>query len=174
MLVDHFLDRDRAGHGGALAQERRRRAEGEAGDMPQRREQRRPHAALDNESVESGKVAFLLLGHAADHRRGGGAAEHRELSLIDAGGAVLAGVVDADPARDRLLARGIAGQAVLSLAHAGRRRSARERSAKRQKMTSATEASRFHPASDTPNSAHCGPPHPPGPWALRPGAKSRA
>src|SRR5690348_6095945 len=101
-------------------------------------------------------MALLLLGHAADDGRCGRPAEHGELPLIDAGSAVFAGVIDADHACDILRARGIAGQGMHFLAHAVLRLSAGERSANRQNTTSASDASRFHPASDTPSSAHCG------------------
>src|SRR6185437_2013551 len=155
MLVDYFLDRDRAGHRRALAEERRRGAQGVARDMPQRRQHRRPHATLDDEPVEGIEMALLLLGHAADDRCRGGAAEHRELAVIDALRAIFAGVIDADHAGQLFPARGIARQTMWT-AHAASRCAAPRLSAPTQKTVRTMDASRFQPASVTPNSDHCG------------------
>src|SRR5258706_2044451 len=59
----------------------------------------------------------LLLGHGADCRVGRRAlGQHRELAVIDAARAVLAGMVDPDDALDQLARIGVARQAVLSCA----------------------------------------------------------
>ena len=110
--ADDLLDRDGAGHRGALAQGRAGRAEREAGGVPQRRQRGRPHAALDDQLVEGGEVALLLLGHAADGRGAFRAAEHGELARVNARGAELAGMVDADHALDQRRGRQVSRQAV--------------------------------------------------------------
>ena len=59
-------------------------------------------------------MTLLLLGHVADllRRRPASAAEHGELPVIDALGAVFAGMIDADDARDLALRAAIAGKAL--------------------------------------------------------------
>src|SRR6266567_4733523 len=89
MLVDHFLDRDRAGHRGALAEERARRTQRVARDVPERRERGRPYTMLAHQFLEALEVPALLLRHLADNAAGRGLAEHGELAFVDADGAVL-------------------------------------------------------------------------------------
>ena len=99
MAVDHLFDRFRAGHRRFLAHQRGHRAEGEAADMPQRRQQGRPHAVLRQQAVEGGEMAVFLCGHVAQGRRAGRLAEHGKLAGIDALGTVFAGMVDAATSR---------------------------------------------------------------------------
>ena len=101
VLVDHLLDRDRAGHGGTLAEQGGADAEREAGDVPERLQRGRTHAALGDQPLEGLQVAQLLLVHVADRRALGPVAEHRELTFVDPPGAVFAGMVDADHALDQ-------------------------------------------------------------------------
>ena len=61
MLVDRLFDRHRAGHRRLVAQQRRRRAEREAGHVPQWRQRGRPHAALGQQAVE----LFVVLAFGA-------------------------------------------------------------------------------------------------------------
>ena len=114
MLLDHFLDRDGARHRRPLAEQRARRTQRIACDVPDRGECGRPHPALDQQRVEGIQMRLLRLGHFADRGRGAAAAEHRELAVVDPLGAVLAGVIHADHAGDRLLWRGVAGEPVLA------------------------------------------------------------
>ena len=108
--VDHLFHRFGAGHRRARAEHRGRGSEREAGEVPQRLQQRRPHPPLRQHLVELGEVLAFLRGHLPDHRRGAAAPEHPELALVDAHRAVLAGVVDAQDAVDQLLFRQVAGQ----------------------------------------------------------------
>ena len=96
MGVDLVLDRGRAGHRRLRPDQRRGRAERVAGDMPERLEQGRAHAALRHHRVEMLEMPLLLRRHAGDQARGRLAvAEHRELAGIDAGRAIFAGLIDA-------------------------------------------------------------------------------
>ena len=83
-----------------------------AGNIPQRVKQGRPHPPLAQQRLEPGEVALLGLGHLPDHPGGAAAAEHVQLPFIDAGRAVLAGVIDAQHARDLLVGRTVARQSV--------------------------------------------------------------
>src|SRR6185312_5085881 len=114
MLVDHFFDSDGAGHCCALAEQGGRGAEREARDMPDRRQRRRPHAPVEHQLLERIEMALLLLGHVTDllRRTAAAAAEHRELPVIDALGAVFAGMVDADDACDFARRAAIAGESL--------------------------------------------------------------
>jgi hypothetical protein len=56
----------------------------------------------DDEALEGEEMALLLFGHLMDGGDDAAAAEHGELTIIDAGSAVLAGMVDADHPRDRV------------------------------------------------------------------------
>jgi len=99
-------------------------------------------------------VPFLLLGHLADGGAGAAASEHGELTVINARGAVFAGMVDADHPRDRIGGRPVAGQAV----GAARSRPVGGRIHRRPPLMTAlaqaavrsSEASTFQPASETP------------------------
>ncbi len=124
VVVDRLLHRHRARHRRARAHGGGERAEGEAGDVPQRQQGGRAHAALGDEAGEGVEVHLLLLLHVADRGLVPGAAQHGELALIDALGAILAGVVHADHALE-VVARGGAHRVVVSLP--GRRASARAR-----------------------------------------------
>ena len=66
---------------------------------------RGPNTTFGHQPFEGGEVALLLLRHVANGRRIGTAAEYGELPLIDAPGAILAGMVDTDDALNQLLAR---------------------------------------------------------------------
>ncbi len=116
--VDRLLDRHRASHRRAFAQRRGRRAEREAGEMPQRQHRGRAHAATHDQVGEPIQVLPLLFLHLAQHRGCVAAAQHRELAGIDPCRAILPGVVDADHARDRSLGVRIAGQMRSRVAHA--------------------------------------------------------
>src|SRR5690625_6582713 len=59
VLVDHFLDRNRTGHGCALADERGRRAERETGDVPDRLQDRGANATIREHLVESAQMYVL-------------------------------------------------------------------------------------------------------------------
>ena len=160
MLVDDLLDRDGAGHRRLLAEQRRRRAEREAGDVPERRQQR--SAARGARRAGASKAArwrFSCSAMRADRARRAAAPEHRELALIDARRAVFAGMVDADHrARPSSRRRRVAGQAMggarRCVMRAHRRRRCRAQGADADSRRSASEASRFQPASDTPNNDH--------------------
>jgi hypothetical protein len=71
-------------------------AEGEAGDVPDGQQRRRPHAPRRDVPGEGVEVHLLLRLHVADRFLVLRAAQHGELALVDALGAVLAGVVHAD------------------------------------------------------------------------------
>ena len=86
MLVDHLLDRHRAGHGRLLAHEGGARAEGEAGQVPERLQGRRPHPSLGDQVLEGLEVTGLLGVHLGDRRAAGRPPEDRELALVDAPG----------------------------------------------------------------------------------------
>src|SRR5256885_1003099 len=121
----------------------------------------RPHQFL-----EAGEVALLLLGHPPDRVAGAAAPQDGELAVIDADGAVLAGMVDPDHALDLRLGRRVAGQMgrapkpdrfghtaprrmrVRAGAVAGRRARANTR---KQIAAMISEANRLNPAIDTPN-----------------------
>ena len=110
MRIDHFLDGDRAGHGGLAAEQCRGGAEGIACGMPERPEGRRPHPAIDQELVEDLEMAALLGGHMLDRGARGPWRQHGELAIIDSPRAVFAGLVDADGARHAFGGGGVAGQ----------------------------------------------------------------
>ncbi len=97
VAVDLGLDRDGARHRRRRAEQRGADAERIAGDVPQRMQDGRADAALDDQVVEHREVPRLLRLHPPDRRGDGGAvAHHRELSGVDPRGAIFAGVVDAD------------------------------------------------------------------------------
>src|SRR5690606_36638081 len=78
-------------------EQRRRRTERVAGDRPQQLQSGRAHAALGHQRVEGLQVIVLLVCHRADFARMRRAVPHYgELPGVDPGGAVLAGLVDAD------------------------------------------------------------------------------
>src|SRR5260370_684982 len=89
--IDDLLDRDRAGHRRALTHQRGRRAEREAGGMPERSQQRGSDAPRDDEVLERGEMALLLFSHCAYRRGRTATAEHSELTVIDAGAAMIEG-----------------------------------------------------------------------------------
>ena len=113
MLGNDFLDRHRAGHGRPRPQQGAGRPQGETGGMPQGGQQGRAHAALDDEAVETRQMLLFLRRHLGDRRGARAAAEDRELAGVDPRGAVFAGVIDPDHARDELLGAQVAGQAVV-------------------------------------------------------------
>ena len=112
MLVNRFLDRDRAGHRGARAQRRRRGTERIAGQVPQRQQRGRAHPPVGDQVREGVEVVLLLRLHVAQDVAFVAVAEHRELALVDALGAVLAGMVDADQPFQPLPRGRVAGQPV--------------------------------------------------------------
>ena len=171
MLVDDLLDPDRAGHRGALAEQRRRRAERKPGQVPQRLQHRRAHPARPRQLLELGQMALFLLGHAADFVARATAAGDGELAVIDPHGAVFAGMIDPDDGLDLGFGRRIAGQvrravrahrdfiegvssgdASFAARRAGsiRRAGRAYQNAPAQITAITNEASRFQPASDTP------------------------
>src|SRR5690606_14236150 len=92
-----------------------------------------------HQSLELRPVPFLLLGHFGDlGRMRAAVADHVELPLIDARGAELARLVDADHPRDVLLFHG-----------------ARRSFPSNQRIARppAAEKRKFHPASEMPASA---------------------
>src|SRR5690606_14954776 len=152
MLLDHAFARFGAAVRRALAHERGDRAQAEAGDAPDRRHQRRPHAPLGDEAVERLQVLLFAIFHLGDEARGVALAldtvEHGALAAIDLHRAELAGVVDADhfaePSRTRVLAGHGRG-----LSHG--LRSGRAATAKLASAIS-SEASAFQPAIEIPPS----------------------
>ena len=66
MSVDLGLDRVGAGQRRFLGHQRGRRAEREAGDVPQRLERGRAHAPLGHQRVEAVEMPLLLRRHARD------------------------------------------------------------------------------------------------------------
>src|SRR5262249_12082830 len=122
VLVDRLLDRHRAGHRRLVAEQRGRRTEREARDVPQGLQRRRPHAALDHQPVEDPVVLALGAGHGSDLAArvavgAAGPAQRGKLALVDAHGAVFAGLVDADRALDQFARLGITGIADLAGLH---------------------------------------------------------
>ena len=115
MLVYHFLDRDRAGHGGLGAEERGGGTQGEARHMPDGLERRGAHSPVAQQAVEGREMPAFLLDHMLHRAAVGAMLQHRELAFVDAPGAIFAGLVDADDALDQLLGREIAGQAPAGL-----------------------------------------------------------
>src|SRR6185437_16582075 len=149
MLVDHFFDSDRAGHRRALAHQRGRGAERKARDMPDRRQRRRPHATVENQLLERIEMALLLLGHVADFLRSAvaAAAEHGKLAVIDALGAVFAGMIDANDARDFTFGAGVARKPLHDASP--------RRAIAKLKTASTIEAMKLRPASEMPKIDHC-------------------
>ena len=82
MGVDHFLDRDRTGHGRARSEQRRRRAQREAGRMPERLERVARTRRSADHLVEDRKVAALLGRHMLDCRPRG-PAQDRQLAFVN-------------------------------------------------------------------------------------------
>ena len=78
--------------------------------MPERRQRGGTDAALGHQLFEGREVAAFLLGHASHRLAAAAAPKHRELSRIDAHGAVLARVIDTDEALDRVADARIAGE----------------------------------------------------------------
>ncbi len=155
VAVDNFFDRDGAGHRRPLAEQRRRRSKRKAGDVPERRQRSRPHVALGEETVELAEMALLLLRHLVDRARSAAAADDRELPGIDACRAVLAGLIDADHSRRVVHRHPVAGQVGWTFdGHAATREKLRRRAAKPQNAAIASDARRFQPASEIPNSDH--------------------
>ena len=96
MTVDLRLDRIGAGQRRLLRHQSGRRAEREAGDVPQRLKRGRPNPPLGHQRVEALKMPLLLRRHARDQLGFGAvAAQHGELAGVDAGRAIFAGLVDA-------------------------------------------------------------------------------
>ena len=114
MLLYDVLDRDRAGHCRALAEQGAGGAEREAGGVPDRRQRGRPHAPFDDQPVEGLEMLLFLFGHPADRLADRAVAEHGKLAGIDARRAVFAGMVDADHPRHLFARVGIAGQPVIA------------------------------------------------------------
>ena len=80
-----------------------------------------PHAPFDHQLLEGAQVLQLLGIHMLDRLRLRLAAQDRELAFIDALGAELAGMVDADDALDQLVLGQVAGPPVrcsVTVAHA--------------------------------------------------------
>ncbi len=101
--------------------------EREAGGVPDRQQRGRAHPALGDQPGEGVEMDLLLRLHVAQQALPARAAQHGELALVDALGAVFAGMVDADRARHRLARRRVAGQAPLAGERAGRRGVGRRR-----------------------------------------------
>src|SRR6516164_7729939 len=114
--------------------------------------------------LEPREMALLGLGHPADFPGGATASEYIELALVDPCRPVLAGMIDAQHARDLLRRGAVSGQAPRALvAHAiprripVRRRGRRSRQkTARQLLAITREATRFQPASEMPHSDHAG------------------
>jgi len=116
-------------------------------------------------------MAGLLLGHMADLVSAATMADHRELAVIDSHSAVLAGMIDPDHPLDLGFGDWIAGQVRRPFrGHATprgipravrlRRQASRAcRSAPMQHPAITSEASKFQPAIDTPNSVQAGRSH---------------
>src|SRR5690606_8022178 len=97
MPIDFFFDRRGAGHRRFRAEQRSGRAERIPRDGPYRLQGGGTDATLRHHGIEFGLMSALLLGHGAYLRRIWRAvAHHGELPGIDAGGAVFAGLIDAD------------------------------------------------------------------------------
>ena len=112
VFVDGFLDGDGAGHGGAGAEGGGGGAEGVSGEVPEGEERGGADAAFGDEGCEGVEVDLFLGLHVADDVALVGAAEDGELALVDAFGAVFAGVVDADEAFDHGSGGEVAGEGV--------------------------------------------------------------
>ena len=96
------------------ADQRRNRAQCEPGPVPERLQRGRADPAARHQCIELRAVARFLLCHAGDFSRIGAAiTHHRQLAGVDPRGAVFAGVIDPDHARDELLGAQVAGQAVV-------------------------------------------------------------
>src|SRR3954464_8521996 len=113
-------------------------------------------------------MAGFLLGHAADLVAGSAVPYDRELAVIDPNGPIFAGMVDPDHPLDlgvghrisRQVGRALCGHAnPRGAPSATPRRRAPCSSAATQQPVMISEASRFHPASDTPNSVQAGRSH---------------
>src|SRR5206468_1277996 len=98
------------------------------------------------------EVPALLLRHLADDTAGDRLAEHGELSLVDADGAVLARVVDADHPLEGLVRGGIAGEARGGHAALSLRMWP---SPKPVTASKPSEITTFQPARDRPASVQC-------------------
>src|SRR6476659_3577306 len=96
MAINLGFHRIGAGERRFLRHQRGRRAEREAGDVPQRLERRRAHPAFGDQLVEAGEMAFFLRRHARDELGFRTvAAKDRQLPGVDARRAIFAGLVDA-------------------------------------------------------------------------------
>ncbi len=118
---------------------------------------------LSQQSLEGRKMALLCLGHAADLASTAATPQNIELPAVDPGGAELTGVIDAQHALDLRRGRRVAGQAVTGCRrHIEPRRLNRRRALYRLENTAmqiaamTSEASKFKPASETPNNVHAG------------------
>lgn len=109
VLHNHRFHCHRTRHGRLFAQQRCAGAQRETGHRPQRRHHRRSHAIRSNQSLEFGAMLALLLPHVLDGRSDGGAAEHGHLAGVNAIGAQLAGMVDANELVDQRRCRIAAG-----------------------------------------------------------------
>ena len=100
MLVDHLFDGGRTSHGCAGAKKRGCGTECKSRDVPHRRQRRWSNAALVDQPFEPLQMPLLLLRHSADagkHLRvTGDSLKNGKLPLVNAPGAVFAGMIDAD------------------------------------------------------------------------------
>ncbi|PAV69659.1 hypothetical protein WR25_16423 [Diploscapter pachys] len=103
VFVDLGLDRRGAGHRRIRPDRRSDRTQCEARLVPERLEQRRPHAAARHHRIEEGAVPLLLGGHMMDRaRRRVPIAQHRQLARIDTRRTIFARLIDADHRLRRL------------------------------------------------------------------------
>src|SRR5690348_16751756 len=142
MFVDLGLDRVGAGKRGFLGHEGRRGPEREAGDVPQRLQRGRTHAALGHQPVEAVEVPLLLRRHAGGELGFGAvAAEHGELPRVDPRRTIFPGLVDAQHRRS-------IGAAVAGTPAGHARRPLKVRIA--ISAAPPNEKIAFHPASEMP------------------------
>ena len=99
------------GHGGAFAHGGGGGAQCVAGEVPEGEQGGGADAALGDEVGEGVEVVLLLRLHVAEDVAAGASAQDVDLALVDAFGAIFAGVVDADHALDALARGGVARKA---------------------------------------------------------------
>ncbi len=96
MAVDHFLDRHRAGHGVALAEECRRGAQDETAGPPERPQNGRTDPPFGHDPIERRQMATLDPQHFLDDGGTCGLAKNGELAPVDLHRAEFAGLIDPD------------------------------------------------------------------------------
>ena len=135
--------------------------------MPERLQHRRTYPARAHQIVELGQVPLFLLGHPADLVARPAASGNGKLPVVNPHGAIFAGMIDAEDALDLGFGRRIAGQVGRAVhvcfplsgwrihpaarcACPIRRTGRAYQNTAAQITVIASEASRFHPAIDTP------------------------